>query len=483
MKNSWIFYVFVFLFFLNPSQVLAQADKGVGPDPKGSSKEDVARLEERVQELEALVRQLQRQVESLPGARDLEPNRSPSRASESTSKAAPAVTNSISTSSRRKEEDPNTFRAYWKDGLRLESQDGKFRLNAGGRINNDWEFISADQAVEDRVGPLRDGTEFRRSRFYVSGVVHETVEFKAEYDFAGDGPTRFNDVYVGLTDLPLVGNVRVGHFKEPFSLDFMTSGRHLTFLERSLLDTFTPARNTGVMLHDALADGRVTWAGGVFKNADAFGDGREDGGFNYTGRLTGLPWYREDGARLLHLGVAYSHRNPSGNRVRFSQRPEAHLAPRFADTGNIPAESVELLGIEGAWVEGPFSVQSEMVHSFVNTPGGGDPRFNSFYVQGSYFLTGEHRNYRKSAAAFDRLTPHSSYSGREGGGGAWELAARYSYLDLRDKGFDGGNLEDFSFAINWYLNPVTRVMWNYIYSDLERVGQTNIVEARFQIEF
>ena len=48
------------------------------------------------------------------------------------------------------------------------------------------------------------------------------------------------------------------------------------------------------------------------------------------------------------------------------------------------------------------------------------------------------------------------------GGGAWQLGARFSYVDLTDKAIDGGNVYDFTLGINWFFNPNMKLQLNYI---------------------
>jgi len=381
-------------------------------------------------------------------------------------------------------EDGKTFRPYWKDGLRFDSNDGSFKLKIGGRIQHDYGYFTEDGDLERRLGmDFEDGTEFRRARLYISGTVHDNIEFKAQYDFV-DGDADFKDVYIGFKNVPYVGNIRIGQFKEPFSLEELTSSNYTTFMERSLVNTFAPSRNTGVMLYDTLLDQRMTWAAGFFRQTDSFGDGTGGRDYNATARLTGLPWYEDEGSKLLHLGIAYTHQNYEGDTLRLRARPEAHLAPRLADTGVFPAEYSDRIGVEAALVHGPFSIQGEYVHNFVETRSQwiGDPDFWGASVQASYFLTGEHRPYKKSDGVFDRVRPLEPV-GKDGGVGAWEVAARFSYLNLNDDKIRGGRLRDFTFGLNWYLNPSVRTMWNYILANPSGAGDMSAFMWRFQIAF
>ena len=376
---------------------------------------------------------------------------------------------------------PIGLRAFWKEGLNFTTQDGNFKLKAGGRIHNDWLWISEDSDLKADVSKQEDGTEFRRARLYMSGLIYGNVEFKAQYDFA-DGDADFKDVYIGLLNLPL-GNIRAGHFKEPFSLEEITSSNHITFLERALPNAFAPSRNTGVMLYGtalAASDPRMTWAAGVFRDTADDGDIQEDGGYNITGRLTWLPLYEGAGTSLVHLGVAYSHRNPNDETVSFSSTPEADLADSFIDTGSFRSDDVDLIGLETACVSGPLSVQGEYI--FANADIASSANFHGYYVQASYFLTGEHRSYKSSEGVFSRVKPNENF--KSGGGpGAWEVALRYSGLDLDDYNITGGELHEWTAGLNWYLNPNTRIMWNYVHADKDRVGNADMFMMRLQVHF
>ena len=406
-----------------------------------------------------------------------------------TAKAAPAVSkkqvetmlDKILAERPQPERGPLDFRVFWKEGLRFESLDKNFKLKFGGRIMNDWAWMDADSSVEKSKGNAMDGTEFRRVRLYISGLMYGNVDYKLQFDFAG-GKAKLKDAFIGIRGLRF-GYLKMGHFKEPFGLEELTSSKYTTFIERALPMAFAPSRNNGIMLSSTAFNKRMTWAAGVFKDTDSYGKSTTGSGYNVTARVTALPWYKDKGAKLLHMGLAYSLRNQK-NTVRYRQRPEAHLAPYFVDTTALNSNRANLLGAESALVYGPFSLQGEYVMANVDrSSGSSDPTFDGFYLQGSYFLTGEHRRYKKSSGAFGRVKPKKNFSSKDGGAGAWEIATRYSQIDLSSGGVGGGKLKNITVGLNWYLNPNMRIMWNYIRSKLDGVGSSDLALMRFQIDF
>jgi phosphate-selective porin OprO/OprP len=193
---------------------------------------------------------------------------------------------------------------------------------------------------------------------------------------------------------------------------------------------------------------------------------------------------RDEGRKLVHLGLAYSRRKPLDGLFRLRARPEAHLAPFFADTGSFSGTTLHLLGTEAALVVNRASLQSEYVHVFVNRPDANRANFSSFYLQGSYFLTGEHRVYEAGEGLFGRVRPNRDFEAGPGKGwGAWELVARYSRIDLADDPIFGGRLQDVTLGMTWYLNPSTKILWNYVSADRIDVGRADIFQTRFQVDF
>jgi phosphate-selective porin OprO/OprP len=360
----------------------------------------------------------------------------------------------------------------WSNGFKVDSADGRFKLQFGGRVQADYTFVSAD----DVFGDLEDGFEFRRARLFFSGTVYDRVEFKAQYDFAG-GDASAKDLYVGLRND--WGTLRFGHYKEYFSLEEQTSSKYITFLERSLpVEAFSPSRNAGVGAHGSSGD-RFNWGVGAFYDADDFGESVNEDATNITGRIGFRPIVSDDGTRVLHLGVAASQQERDGT-LRFRTRPEAHLSSRLVDTGSFEGDSSTLLGGEVAGVFGPFWFASEYIQADTDAPAVGDPTFDGAYAQAGWFLTGESRAFKASSGAFDRNKPKANYGA---GPGAWEIAVRYSTIDLTDAGVTGGEQSDITAALNWYLNPVTRLMLNFVRADVDDVGEADFFLVRWAIDF
>jgi phosphate-selective porin OprO and OprP len=101
-------------------------------------------------------------------------------------------------------------------------------------------------------------------------------------------------------------------------------------------------------------------------------------------------------------------------------------------------------------------------------------------------VTGERRGYGNGI--FRGLTPGGPDRG------AWELAARYSTLDLEDAGFQGGRQDNVTLGVNYYANANVRFMLNYILVDVSDSGATvdgivvgdqspNILIGRVQYHF
>ncbi len=398
------------------------------------------------------------------------------------------VVSSFTTYSQEEKKE-NPFKFKWDNGFKLESKDKAFKLKFGGRIMVDHAYFSQNDELDTNVGLLEteSGTEFRRARLFMSGTIYSNVNFKLQIDFAG-GKTTLKDAYIGIKDIPVVGNIRVGHVKEPFRFDALTSSKYITFMERALPIDFSQERNNGILLFNDFAEKRMSFQAGAFRNANNNSDDvMANNGYVLTGRLTGLALKNSEKKQILHLGAAFSFRKPDSKEYKISSRPEAHLSGiKYISTGTLDdVSSISLANFEGILVMKSFSFQGEYLTATVNSLDSApidNYNFSSYYGQISYFLTGENKNYKNSYAGFDRVKPKKNF-GKGTGAGAWELAVRVSNTDLNSEDIFGGEQTDITLGVNWYLNPSTRIMLNHVWADIKDTGNASILQARMQIDF
>ncbi len=366
-----------------------------------------------------------------------------------------------------------------KGKFMVESPDGDFSFRVGGRIMVDAAIYSEDELHHN------DGTEVRRARLFAEGKLWENWGYKLQYEFTGSGSSGIQDAYLDFNGFDQL-RIRTGHFKEPFSLQNMTSSKYNTFMERGLPHVFVPGRNIGAAI---LASGS-NWSAG----AGAYGEGIDgagsdnDEGFGFSGRLTYGPLLAEN--TRLHLGASAAYRNTGTNEnVRFRERPESHMTDtRLVDTGNIDTDDYNRFVLESALISGPLSLAGEYYFVMLERALAGNPSldFSGYYIEGGWFLTGESMNYFANQGAFGKITPRGIVG--RGGIGAWQIAARFSNVDLTDGDITGGEEDNFTLALNWFATPNIRFSANYV-SVLDVDGgpadgdEPDIFQIRSQVEF
>lgn len=355
-------------------------------------------------------------------------------------------------------------------------------------------FFQADAVYFDQdatniaaVGDAQDGADFRRARLAAVGQAWDNISYQLEMDFAFPGRPSFMDVWLDIEDVILSNNLRIGQFRQPFGMDGLTSVKEMTFLERGLPFAFLPFRQIGAAMYGNQKDELATWAIAGFRYpTDVYGGNVGDnGGYGLATRLTGLLINRPDAGGLLHIGGGFSFLDPSNDQFQFRNQPEVFVGEEgggvlagtnpklspFVNTGEIDANNASLFSAELAAAHGSFYAQSEFVYAHVDQINGPSLGFSGAYAYCGYFLTGEKRPYNGKAGVYGSVTPRKSV-GEEGGIGAWEIATRYSYIDLTDENINGGRLNNITAGLNWYLNPHTKFQFNYIYSMLEAQAGT-----------
>jgi len=193
---------------------------------------------------------------------------------------------------------------------------------------------------------------------------------------------------------------------------------------------------------------------------------------------------------VLHVGGSFRHRDAGTLRecgqvicsaddlnalYQYRARgADLHLADRFVDTPQF-GKSDDLFVIEGAFVWGPFSVQGEYAQLEADAPSGittASPTYNGWYIDGSWYLTGETRNYEASTGEFGRTKVKNPVFGGSGGWGAWQIAGRYDVLDLSDKAAaipgcsECGEQQTWLIGLNWLLTDYTAIKLNVTQSHI-----------------
>lgn len=371
-------------------------------------------------------------------------------------------------------------------------------------IQSDAGWISQDHDSLLSYGRIQNGVDFRRARLGAKATVTDSTNGFFQMDFAFFGRPTFADVWVEQTQIPGIGTVRIGQWKQPFSLEVVSSFRYTTFVERSVLfQSFSAFRHLGVGFYNNAEDLSMTWAASVFgAGNDQFGDSLSTaGGWGTAERVTYCPWYNEQskGREYLHLGLAHYFSAPPNKSTIFRTIPELYIGavgnglvgtsgqavsgpangiPFFVNTGQLGVNNFNVLGTEVLFVNGPLSFQSEAmvtmvnqasnVFGTVNTAGGSMATLEGMYAQVGYFLTGEHRPYDRKSATIERVVPFQNFAPWKGDGcgwGAWEVAGRWSYINLNDQNIRGGQMNDYTAGLNWFLTPYWKIQFNYIFSN------------------
>jgi phosphate-selective porin OprO/OprP len=344
---------------------------------------------------------------------------------------------------------------------------------------------------EDKTS-LSDGTRIRRGRLSWSAQLYKDWKVRTEYDFTSRDLDiqGFQDMYLRYSGIRRT-SLSLGNLKEPIGLEWQTSSKNITFMERSLpIVALLPSYHMGVA---ANTHGKNwSFSSGLFGESLSKGISG-DNGWGSTGRFTLSPIHSKD--ITVHLGVSggYRERGKASSNLRFDSRPESNVADvRFVDTHSIRrVTDYKLLGTEAAVITGPLSLQAEYLRAFANrNKGRNDVEFDGWYVMGSWFLTGESRNYDRKSGSFGRINPKRRFD-FDGGLGAWELATRYSAIDLNQANVRGGHEQNVTVGLNWYVDTNVKLMGNYVFVSTDGKGlgrrhlpeNPEIFEMRAQVEF
>lgn len=390
------------------------------------------------------------------------------------------------------------------DGRFTASLRGVFQLDAAqydqrraGPAATDFRRGSFGDAGEaERARDLADGANFRRARIGIEGKAWSDWNYSLLFDFGGSGVEEAGKIsaayleYAGLKPL----RFRVGAFPPNTGFDDGTGVNNLLFLERPAVGELVRGL--------AGADGRVgaavlgngeRWTALLAVTGNLVTNQSFDEQTGVVGRLTYLPYKTKDS--LVHVGGALNmivspaatgaNIGPGGaaTPVRLRERPENRVdVTRLVDTGSIDADGVTSLGLEFGVQHKAFTVQAENFWIEVDRRNSvlADPKFGGWYVQGAWTLTGEARRYNTTTGGFDPPRVDTPFAlGKSVG--IWEIAARYSDLDLNYRAgapgtaplasaVRGGDQQAFTLGLNWYPNNNVRLMADYQRVEVDRLS-------------
>lgn len=399
-------------------------------------------------------------------------------------------------------------------------------IRLSGFFQLDDGLFSQSNESQAVLGDIQDGLGFRRARLQALGALTEFTRYSIEFDFAVVGRPSFMDVWGEQSNIPFFSTIRIGHFRQPTTMDGLTSIRHLEFLERNAaFQAMDPFRRTGIMAYRVSDDEMSTLAYSVYGTGFTFfggtqtvygtiGDTRggttitDAGGVSFAIRGTHLLYYDEpaEGRYLFHLGGGYNFSEIGGQGTTGSEAKtyEARSIPEFfvgdpaglgltangtpfvVDSGRILSKNFHFGHVELAGNYGSAHFQSEFLGTALNQMGGPPVFYYGAYLQGGYFLTGESANYNKQTGVMDyNVKPYSEFfgTGTRGhicGWGAWALGFRWTYLNVAATNINpdnilvgppgpppspnAGALNETTLALNWWWNQYTRVQFNWIHS-------------------
>ncbi len=496
---------------LGISAVAVAVSLGWASPALAGAKEDAA-MREELAAMRAQMQALAARVDSLEGQLDSAKARAESAEARASAALAQAEAVKAEAAKPVKPTEP-AFAVNWKGAPEIAGKDG-WTFKPRGRLHLDSGSVSTPGALTSpTLGDVR--TRVRRARLGFEGTVPGGFGYKLEADFANSG-VGFGDVWLTYNpaNAPLI--LRIGNFETLNSMEQISSSNFNSFIERSSFnDAFTNARRLGAALAYKSKDDDWRAEVGLF-SGHAIDSSLDNNGWIGAARLVYAP--KALGGQL-HLGVNYQYRDfasnisggtstgtamPSTNQLaRYRARPNSQLTDvRFVDTGNFAASSDQILGLEGMAIFKGLYLAGEAQWAKTKAYRAGDrasgtdafssgnlavtpldnPGFFGAYGEVGYFLTGETRGYKRGDGTWARTKVLNPVT--KGGSGAFQIAARYEYLDLADDALvngptnnftdgtsalaalntrlgRGGTQTSYQLGLNWYPMDYVRFMVNY----------------------
>ncbi|MDR0521608.1 MAG: hypothetical protein LBH00_07120 [Planctomycetaceae bacterium] len=379
-----------------------------------------------------------------------------------------------------------------------------FTANLDGRVYLESYHISGDSSSPlAALNTDNDYNGIKDLRIGLRGEGYDIFDYQVQFFFGNANTVEVRDVWLGVKNVPLLEYVKIGHYRVEDGIANLTGNHNINFLEFDGRD-FATGRRIGVSTQHLWAQERLRIFAGLYEAKNVVQSNRNEtvnGVGNDWGTITNLrityaPYIsrgkdgKYNGKNFLLFGGNYSYfdtaRTGGVHADGDFQQRYATLNPAFQNYASTlgATNSYQQFGLEFALQKGPFAVQSETYARVFNNVAQHDPTVWGTYAQVRYFLSGDYRKFTPSSATWggvdlkhnldlQKINDHNLVKWL----GALEVAAKWSYTDTShidpartpppgetdpDKVFTG-SVNDITLGLNWYWNPQTRLMFDYIH--------------------
>ena len=387
----------------------------------------------------------------------------------------------------KKEESTLPIIQLGKDGFILKSADQKFTIRFGGYVQADARFL-----LEDDANAGVDTFFLRRARPLIEATFYKSFTFRLLPDF-GLGTTVIQEAYGEWNYYPQA-KVRVGKYKAPVGLERLQSATALLFVERGMPTNIVPNRDVGVQLAGDLNDALVTYAVAVMNGVPDGGslDLDVNDGKDVAARIFFNPNSKASFLAGTGIGIAGTYGKQEKNLPNY--RTPALLTFFSYNADTVADGTIYRVSPQFQFYNGPVSViaeyvlSSEEVRSLTNF---GEIQNSAWQIAGGFLLSGD-------TATPKPLDPKNSFDPGQGTWGAFQLAFRYSALDIDEDAFTLGfadpaksarSAKEFAAGLNWYWNRNVKVVFNYEHTKFDGGASggdretENVFLSRLQLAF
>lgn len=428
------------------------------------------------------------------------------------------------------------------NGFGLESADGKNSIKLGGIVQ--YDYRSFNSGVNDvrnrsdaRAGSLDPVTGFRdandtwvarRLRPNLQGTLFGKYDYRFQEEFAGGNPSVVDAYIEGKFDPAF--KVRLGKFKPFVGLERLQGAADIKFIERSYVsNNILPNRDQGIAFYGDVLGNKLSYAvgfnNGVVDGGNAATTSEFDKDKEYTARLFTTPFIDDANALSgIGFGIAATYTDATAEKnLNFTDTSVAdgtrNGLPSYVTNGQQTffryssaalADGKRLrVAPQAYYYNGPFGLITEYarVSQEVSLASGGSPAAggtaatalgtaqtsilkgsnktlnnNAWQIAATYLITGEDASYKG-------VKPKNDFDVDKGGWGAWELALRYSEMNIdsdtfknqagqlagqtgadkipsiaqayADPTFSARKAKTWTAGVNWYLNTNAKIVLNY----------------------